>query len=57
MEFLYEGFHVREGLAIRKSRKTVMSDDSINLGLGLLLYLREKCHSQEHGVHSGELME
>lgn len=50
--FFGESLDIREGITVRKIRKTIRANDSVNLCLCLLLDLREECQSQEQRVDS-----
>jgi hypothetical protein len=50
--FFSEGLDIREGITVRKIRKTIRANDSVNLCLCLLLYFGEERQSQEQRVDS-----
>ena len=53
-DFFQDGFAVRQVGPVGEVGQAVVADNSVDLGLGLLLHFREQSHGEEHPVDGGD---
>jgi len=50
-DFFHKRLSIREGVTVCEGGKAIRTNNSVNFSLGLLLHIREQCHSKENRVY------